>query len=1532
VTNKNIEHVSKLSPAQQGMLFHTLYAPGSGVYVIQLCTTLEGQLDRAVFRRAWERIVERHPALRTAFYWEENEKPLQVVYRQVGLDWREQDWSGQTPEQQRRGLAELREADRAEGFDLARPPLMRWTLVRLAPEHLVFLWSFHHLVMDGWCQPLVFQELFALYDALGQGREPVLPRRRPYRDYLAWLQQQSLEQAETYWRRALQGFSAPTPLGLPQSARGEAAGPSGRALASLSAEASAALQALARQHQLTLSTVVNGAWAVLLSRYSREQDVVFGVTVSGRPASLAGSETMIGMFINTLPLRIQADPQAPLLPWLKALQQQALELRQHEHSPLVQIQGWSEVPRGLPLFESIVVFENYPVGAALEGRRADQPLRVAEVQAVEQTNYPLSLFVLPGQQLALQLLYDAGRFEPWAAEGLVGHLRSILEGIAARPEARLWQLPLLAPAERATLLSGWNATARPYPADQPVHALIAEQARRTPDATALVFQDSAGGPPQTLSYAELERRAERLARRLRALGVAPGVLAAIALDRSPEMVVGLLAILKAGGAYVPLDPSYPRERLTMMLEDAGAAVLLTQRRYADLPAYGAHVLCLDEPWEHTDDPALPGAPGAPDSLAYVIFTSGSSGRPKGVQIPHRALTNFLWSMRQTFPLDGRDTLLAVTTLSFDIAGLELFVPLISGARLALTDQESGSDGARLAERIEQLGVTIMQATPATWQLLLDAGWAGRPGLTALCGGEALPRELANRLLEHGAALWNMYGPTETTIWSTCDRVTAGPVRVGRPIANTQIYILDPQLQPAPVGIPGELYIGGDSLARGYLHRPDLTAEKFIPNPFAADQGRTTKDQIGADASLPSPYKPEGTRGQDEHGAGTGSASSFVLRPSSARLYRTGDLARWREDGTIEHLGRIDFQIKLRGFRIELGEIEARLLEHPAVQDCVAVVREHPSGDRRLVAYVIPAPDHRPTSSGPRPGAGASGAEEAADAAGPSRLVGDLRAHLQARLPQYMVPSAFVLLEAFPRTPNGKLDRRALPAPGARGEQAQSYAAPRTPDEAALAQIWADVLGQERVGIHDSFFDLGGHSILALQILARLRDSLGVRLPLRHLFDAPTVAQLAQVVEIARQLGPDGQIDTRPVVDLPAEVQLDPEIDAAGRAYTPQAEPAHILLTGATGFLGAALLAELLRETAAQIHCLVRAPDAEAARARVRASLEDYGLWDDTFAARIEPLPGNLAHPLLGLTPEAFQRMAETVEVIYHNGALVNFIYPYAVMKAPNVLGTHEVLRLAARARLKPVHFVSTTTVFYAASRPDTGPVREDEPLEHSQGIINGYGQSKWVAERILMLARERGLPVSIYRPGRIGWDRRTGRWNNHDLLYRMVKGCLQLGAAPELDTTYELTPVDLVSQIIVHLSRRPELLGQNFQIVQPRPPRWSDLLETIQMLGRPLRVLPQAEWQAELQAALRDQPGNALQALVAITGAQDPAAGAPLVEPTFAIDRTVAGLAGSGISFAPVDAALVRPLLEQLAREIAAESPGALPAEAAALS
>ena len=907
MSKANIEAMYRLSPLQHGMLFHTIYAPKSGVYVEQLWCRMQGPLQVAAFQQAWHYVINRHTILRTAFEWQLQSDPVQVVQRQVKLPWTYYDWRDLPASTHEDQLQDFLEADRVEGFALDQAPLLRLTLIQTDGDGYWFIWTNHHMLLDGWSRAQVMQEVLVSYKAFAAHQMPDMPLARPYREYIHWLQRQNQNLAERYWRKQLAHFTTPTPL--PNDKGSHNSGAMARKEMLLSTSTTYTLQAFVQQHGLTLNTVIQAAWALLLSRSNGETDVVVGATVAGRPAELLDNTSMVGLFINTLPVRIIVSPKMKLVDWLLALQQEQAELRQYEHTPLIQVQGWSEIPRGTPLFESIYVFENYPIDDVVQQQRSE--ITISETHFNDQTNYPLNLLVGVDEQVDIQLGYDTARFTTPTIDRMLMHLSIIIDGMVTTPDQLVGHIPWISPAERQHLLYTVNATTVLLPPNSTITDLIMAQVARTPQDIAVSCGD------MQLTYNELAAQASVIASLLSTYGVSAETPVGIFVDRSPAMLVAMLGVLLSGGAYIPLDPSFPTERLQWIMEDSGMQLVLTLPALKALvPSHIDQVLCLEPngalitPAASTNDSHHRGKPYAL-SPAYVIYTSGSTGQPKGVVVTHQALVNFLESMRHTPGIAATDTLFAVTTFSFDIAMLELFLPLLVGAHVVIATAQETTDAQLLRARLVETGATYMQATPATWRMLLDDGWEGQQDLTILCGGEALPRDLAQALIPRCNALWNMYGPTETTIWSATQQIieTDTAITIGPPIANTQLYVLDDRYQPVPIGVPGHLYIGGNGLARGYLNRPDLTAERFVPHPFS--------------------------------------------ETPNARMYRTGDLARYHEDGTIEYIGRDDLQVKVRGFRIELGEIESVLGQHPSVHQTVVLAREDVPGDRYLAAYIVP---------------------------------------------------------------------------------------------------------------------------------------------------------------------------------------------------------------------------------------------------------------------------------------------------------------------------------------------------------------------------------------------------------------------------------------------------------------------------------------------------------------------------------------------------------------------------------------------------
>ncbi|MEH2193291.1 MAG: non-ribosomal peptide synthase/polyketide synthase, partial [Nostoc sp.] len=1058
-----------LSSGQEAMWFIYQVAPESVAYNIFVTVKINSYLNINSVKLAWEKIIENHPILRTTYTNHEG-KPIQEINQQHNFNLEVTDASNWSEDYLKEKIFAI--TDRP--FNLEKDPVLRVNLfTRSEKEHLLLL-TMHHIAGDMWSFDLLLSQFQALYtEEIEQNSQQQteaavddLTNNKSYLEFVRWqsemLSSSRGEKHRQYWQEQLAGelpilnLLADKPRPIVQTYQGI-----GHIL-KLDEELIQKLKHLAQTSGTTLYQILLTAFYVQLYRYTNQKDILIGSPMRGRWGG--DFKDIVGYFVNLTVLRTAVQENATFTEFLAQVSNTVKTAQKHQdypfsllaeelqpqrdpsRSPLCQVsftwqpQRWCEpTENSLHSGEQVLQMEPYFLGHQ-RGADFDLNLAVMEAQGVF--------------QLCWQ--YNTDLFEATTISRMAGQFVTLLEGIAANPQQQIWQLPLLKEVEQQQLLFEWNHTEVDYPQDKCIHQLFEEQVDRTPDAVAVVFEN------QQLTYQELNYRANQLAHHLKSLGVGADVLVGLCVERSLEMVVGLLGILKAGGAYVPLDPSYPQQRLTFIIDDAALPLLLTEQSLLkSLPEHTAQVVCFDSDRQliaqHSSENPLTG--NKPENLAYVIYTSGSTGKPKGVQVNHNSVVNFLASMSLCPGLTDSDTFCAITTISFDIAVLELYLPLIVGAKLVVVSREVAGDGARLLLELQQSGTTVMQATPVTWQMLLASGLSTQQlGMKLLCGGEALADQLAHQLLETGSEVWNLYGPTETTIWSSIYQLRNESTQleargvttpIGRPIANTQIYILDTQLQPVPIGVPGELYIGGAGLARGYLNRPELTHEKFIPNPF------------------------------EEAGA--------------SRLYKTGDLARYLPDGNIEYLGRIDNQVKIRGFRIELGEIEAVLSQHNDVEASCAmatpaagIAHDDIFGNKRLIAYIVPHQHCTPSIS-------------------------ELRQFIKAKLPDYMVPNAFVMLEEMPLTPNGKIDRRALPAPELHSQSSDRYIAPRTPLEEMLAQIWVQVLKVEQIGIDDNFFELGGHSLLATQLVSRIRNVFKVELQLRNLFAATTVAQLARLI-------------------------------------------------------------------------------------------------------------------------------------------------------------------------------------------------------------------------------------------------------------------------------------------------------------------------------------------------------------------------------------------------------------------------------------
>lgn len=1067
-----IEDLYPLSPMQQGMLLHTQLAPQSGMYLMQERFRWEGPLQRPALEKSWKALFERHPILRTGFLWEHGATPLQYVYRHVdtGLQWF--DWRALDADGREQQLEHMLASERHEGFDLRHPPLMRLRVFQLGEQDYLLTRSFHHLLSDAWSFNLVLQELLAQYKSECRQEPAARPVGRPFRDYLRWLMRQDLQAAETFWKAELAGFEEPTPLVVEQ--RTEQGTP--EAVADLQINLSVArtqqLQTLCQQHQLTANTWLQGAWSLLLSRYSGKRDVVFGVTVAGRPAELRGVDGIAGVFINSLPLRVKIDDGEPVAAWLTQLFARNIALRDYEHTPLAEIQRWSEVEPGRALFDSLLIYENAPQESTENAQAQDFSIDLLDDRGL--TNYPLSLMVMPGSRLGLRLSYDRTRFTEKAIARMLGHLRQLLEDMLDRPEAPIGTLNLLTPPERQQILVDWNQSAANFPLDQTYAALFAQRVAEHPERIAAVCGNA------SLTYGELDQRANRIAHTLIAVGATPNTLVALLAERGLPLLTMMIAVFKAGAAYQPLDIHHPPRRLGELLNQSGAPLLLvsegsTALLETALAQLESPPVCLitEQLWL-TGVAHQPPQVSTPQDLAYVIFTSGSTGTPKGAMVEQRGMLNNMFGNQLSIGLCANDKVAQVASPAFDISVWQFLAAPLVGATVHILPDEVTMDPVALLRAVDEQGITLMELVPTQIRSLLgvagaDATLRSLRWLQSI--GEALPPGLVRDWLRRfpTVPLLNAYGPAECSDNIAYHPVTDLPVDIHRPIpiggptANNQLYILDDAQRPVPVGVPGEICAAGVSVGRGYWHDPERTAEVFGDHPFVPGQ----------------------------------------------RFYRTGDIGRWREDGIIEYLGRRDFQFKLRGLRIELGEIEARLEALPGVASAAVVATVTEDGSQHLIAYW-------------------SGTEERPDA--------EFRRLLNEQLPGYMTPSLFVRLDSLPQNRNGKVDRNALSQRAVTFGPRDSLA-PRSNTEQQLAAIWAELLPTRTFGIDDNFFSLGGHSLLATQVISRVRAAFKVALPLRALFDHPTVAALAQRIDTARNQASCSPSCPPPITPQPRDGRL-----------------------------------------------------------------------------------------------------------------------------------------------------------------------------------------------------------------------------------------------------------------------------------------------------------------------------------------------------------------------------------------------------------
>ncbi|HWU06629.1 MAG TPA: amino acid adenylation domain-containing protein [Streptomyces sp.] len=1405
--------VLPLSYAQQRLWFlHRLEGP-SATYNIPFALRIDGPLDTEALRQALRDVVTRHAALRTVFP-EHDGRPRQHITApdDVRLPFTVEavQAAGAAAGED---LAGRIAAAAAAPIDIEHRLPLRATLLRLAGDAHVLVLVVHHIAADGSSLAPLTRDLGTAYRARTRAEAPVWTKLPvDYADHTLWQRRllgdehdpESLVSRQlAHWKGALAGL--PEMIELPWD-RPRPAVPRHTGAThdfALGPATARGVADLARTTGCSVFMVLQAALSAVLSRHGAGDDIPLGTAVAGRTDEAASD--LVGFFVNTLVLRTDLTGDPTFLELLDRVKEFDLSAYAHQDVPferLVELLNPARSQNHHPLFQTMLILQNHAPAEPLDlpglttgGVPVDPGVSKFDLSFTFTETYDAG-----GGPSGMRATVDYATelFDASTVRGLAERLVLLLGSVAAGPDRPLSTYDVLTAGERACLTAWGTGPVENLP-ESTVPALFAQWVRLTPDAPAV--RDAR----TTLTYGELDARAEELARHLTARDIGPEDRVAVALPRTHDLVVALLGVLKAGAAYLPLDPDYPAQRLSYMLDDARPRLLLTtpavHRALPESPVPHLYAGDLKESAATAaHDAARTGRAPAPLPAhpAYVIYTSGSTGRPKGVVVTHRGAGAMARTQSERLRVAPGSRVLHMASVSFDAAFWELCMGLLSGACLEIDTREALLPGPALATLVQERGVTHLTLPPAALAVMPPGSLPA--GVTMVLAGEACPPGLVHTWARD-RFLVNAYGPTETTVCATMSTFqhADGPLAPGRtvpigvPVNGTRVHVLDGRLAPVPPGVVGELYVSGEGVARGYHGRAALTASRFVADPF---------DRAGG------------------------------------RMYRTGDLVRWTAGGELVYVSRVDDQVKLRGFRIEPGEIEAALTTLPGVAAACAVVREDRPGDRRLVAYTVPVD-------------GAAGPDDA-----------EVRAHLAATLPDHMIPAAYVRLDALPVTPNGKTDRRALPAP-AQAAPAGGRA-PGTALERALCEAFAQTLGVPEVGVTDDFFVLGGHSLLAVTLAQRIEERCGRRPSLRALFAAPTAEGVARLLE--SEAGEENQEDTG-APDLAAEVRLAADITGAGRAGAaqvpapasarrPSRPSARPLLTGASGFLGAFLLRDLIETTGGPVDCLVRAGDEQRGAHRLRANLEHYRLWHPRYADLIRPVPGDLAAPGLGLSPEDRAALVRRLGPVVHNGARVNFAAGYGDLRAPNVAGTEELLRLLADSASPGMHYVSTTSVYAPVPGSDPLTVTESTPTGPASGLPDGYAQSKWVAEQLVGLARERGLPVSVHRPGRISGDTTTGACQERDLLWQLIKGCLQAGAVPDLPHgSTDWVPVDHVSAAVVALVLSGPAGGETYHHTNPDAPGLDRVFEAAARLGHELRAVPAAHWQARVAA----QPDNAAQ-------------------------------------------------------------------------
>ncbi len=1437
-----------LAASQQHLGFLSRYSSeASAAFNEAILIQLNGALHGPALHAALEEARNRYDALRTALNPEQNTldigsgEALELVVSPV------------PPDQLEGRMNEIV----ARPFEIGKR-LFRAELLRLSETQHVLVLVGHALVIEQGALKTILSDIAELYQAFSRDQPAsTAALSLQWADYLALGNTEDAKAArgaaEKYWKDV---FDSGVPLlELPADhPRPPLKKYSGSRLeVRLDSAIKERLNACALSEGLSPETILFAAFTVFIHRLSALDDVVVGLESAS--LYLGSSLPAIANTRNMLPIRTSYDAARAFRDHLRAEAEALAEANIHRHLSLAELIQLLQLPRDQsrsPLFTAAFRSQTDETSVVFAGLEAE-----IIIPPSAGARYDIELMArTQGNGFSLVCDYSTELFETETISRWLNGMIALLDAGIQDATQACGSLPMMTARERETIISEWNKTSQEYPRAKTTLDLITEQARAAREATAIRF----GGA--SLNYAQVMARVEQIAAALHQNGVKRGDRVGILMKRSLDLIPALLATWRVGALYVPMDTGFPQSRIAYMLSDSTVQTVIVNSDLTNTlgDEHAFNVLRIEDVHGRPTSLEHIPQPSGADS-AYVIYTSGSTGKPKGVEIRHDALLNCLLATKDYVEFAAGSSMLALTTISFDISTVEIFMPLIAGGCVDLGQDGLVADGLQLAERIKNDRPSHVQATPSTWKTLLSAGWRGRDDICLLSAGEALSRDLAEQLLPECCALWNLYGPTETTVFSSAYRVTSEPgtpMRIGRPYPNAQIYILDKQYQPVPIGAIGELYIAGEGLAVGYWQRPELTAERFVANPFSPGQ----------------------------------------------RMYWTGDLARYMPDGSIVWLGRLDDQVKIHGVRVELGEIESALSSVEGVRDAVVVAWQDSRGDAQLVAHVILKKD---------------------------LSASEIRAQLRERLPEVMIPPYILFADSFPQTANGKIHRAALPSPSSLPpspdrEEAESES-PATATEKILAGVWANLLGiEESIISRDSdFMDLGGHSLLMTLLMVEVRKQFQVGFNMREFFGASTLRKFAALVDQRQdQETANANLGRSPASSRSPEwarqrmafLQREAELPrylapARGLVYQPVTNIQNVLLTGGTGFLGAYVIAEILTTTNADIHCLVRPRRGENSKQRIENQMKRYQVWvegeawQSAWEARLHVVDGDVTLPRLGMKDHDYERLSRDVDAIFHGAAHVNFIYPYEALRATNVLGVHEIIQFAFHSRIKPVHHLSTAAIWPMGAQYT---YYEKDPIDHV-GLLNlGYDEAKWVGEKCLVHAAERGLPLARYRPGEVGGDSVTGRCVTDHFIIACFKGFLQFGAFPDLDIEVDIAPVDYVAKSMVYMAFHRNVLGRAFHLTNPSRRKLKDGLAYLRGLGYQFEELAFVD----LRDRLVNSPDFSSNALFAYQAALDDMDDVSMQLPTYDTRETLRELAGSGITCHPADEKLFGTYLRYL--------------------